>query len=344
MSVWYSWKRPKTIKVTLLEMIKAGTHIPFMRMKTTAAALSMAAVVASVALFGIKGLNYGIDFRGGSMIMVETPQRVDPGVYRDALSTLELGDVAVQEISDPGKAIEGNTTGSVVVRIEQHNDGPVAHRDSLNDVTATIVDKVEGAKILATDTVGAKVSGELVTAGILAVLLAIGGVLVYIWLRFEWQFSVGAVVALAHDVTLTIGVFSLLGLEFNLSIIAAILTIVGYSLNDTVVVYDRVRENLRKFKKMTLPDLIDQSLNETLSRTLMTSITTLLALIALYVLGGPVMAGFTFAMIWGVVVGTYSSVFVAAPILVRLGVKRDWSKVDPDAAGGGVQFGSAESP
>ena len=278
------------------------------------------------------------------MIMAETPVRTDPGDYRAALADLDLGDVAVQEISDPGKALEGDTSGSVVVRIEQHDDGPEAHRESLNAVKAAIETGIPEVKILATDTVGAKVSGELVTAGILAVLFAIGGVLVYIWLRFEWQFSVGAVVALAHDVALTIGVFSLLGLEFNLSIIAAILTIVGYSLNDTVVVYDRVREKLRKYKKMPLPDLIDFALNKTLSRTLMTSITTLLALIALYVLGGPVMQGFTFAMIWGVVIGTYSSVFVAAPILVQLGVKRDWSKPDPDAAGGGVQFGTPDAP
>ena len=343
-SLWYSWKRPKTFKVNAIEMVKSGTKIGFMRLKMAAAVCSIAAVVASAALFGIKGLNYGIDFRGGSMIMTETPERVDPGVYRDALSDLDLGDVAVQEISDPGAALGGETTGSVVVRIEQHDDGAEAHRASLNLVTEALTGKIDGLKILATDTVGAKVSGELVTAGIMAVLLAIGGVLVYIWLRFEWQFSVGAVVALAHDVALTIGVFSLLGLEFNLSIIAAILTIVGYSLNDTVVVYDRVRENLRKYKKMSLTELLDLSLNETLSRTLMTSLTTLLALIALYVLGGPVMLGFTFAMIWGVLVGTYSSVFVASPILEYLGVKRDWSKVDPDAAGGGVQFGTPDSP
>jgi len=261
----------------------------------------------------------------------------------------------VQEISDPGKVIEGDTTSTVVVRINQQDDDPKIHREAINAVEAAIAGAEEtadgpavtgaiaGAKIMASDTVGAKVSGELVTAGILAVVLAIGGVLIYIWLRFEWQFSVGAVVALAHDVALTIGVFSLLSLEFNLSIIAAILTIVGYSLNDTVVVYDRVRENLRKYKKMLLPELLDQSLNETLARTLMTSVTTLLALGALFVLGGPVMQGFTFAMIWGVIVGTYSSIFVAAPILDWLGVKRDWSKATGEGPAG-VQFGDPNTP
>ena len=258
------------------------------------------------------------------------------------MADLDLGDVQVQEISDPGKVIEGDTTSTVVVRINQQSDEPKIHREAVNGASTAITSTIEGAKILAEDTVGAKVSGELVTAGVLAVVLAIGGVLVYIWLRFEWQFSVGAVVALTHDVALTIGVFSLLGLEFNLSIIAAILTIVGYSLNDTVVVYDRMRENLRKYKKMLLPELIDLSLNETLARTLMTSLTTLLALIALYVLGGPVMQGFTFAMIWGVLVGTYSSIFVASPILEYLGVKRDWSKATGEGPAG-VTFGEPDA-
>lgn len=342
-SIWYKWKRPKTVNVTLVKMVRSGTNINFLRLKVAAAILSLVAVIASGALFATKGLNYGIDFRGGSIIMVETPEYTDPGEYRAALADLELGDVAVQEISDPGKVIEGDTTSTVVVRIEQQNDDPVLNREAINAVSSTISAEIAGAKILAEDTVGAKVSGELVTAGIMAVVLAIGGVLVYIWLRFEWQFSVGAVVALAHDVALTIGVFSLLGLEFNLSIIAAILTIVGYSLNDTVVVYDRVREKLRKFKKMELGDLINMALNKTLSRTLMTSITTLIALIALFVLGGPAMQGFTFAMIWGVVIGTYSSVFVAAPILEYLGVKRDWSKVTGEGTAG-VQFGSPDAP
>ncbi|MHA1165906.1 MAG: protein translocase subunit SecF, partial [Alphaproteobacteria bacterium] len=175
------------------------------------------------------------------------------------------------------------------------------------------------------EVVGPTVSGELIQSGAIAVLVAIFSVLLYIWFRFEWQFSAGAVAALVHDVVLTIGLFCLLQLEFGLSIIAAILTIVGYSLNDTVVVFDRVRENLRKFKKMPLSELLDLSINDTLSRTILTSVTTLVALLSLYIFGGQVIRGFTFAMIWGVIVGTYSSVFVASPLLLMLGVKREWS-------------------
>ncbi|MEM9234315.1 MAG: protein translocase subunit SecF, partial [Pseudomonadota bacterium] len=177
-----------------------------------------------------------------------------------------------------------------------------------------------------TDVVGPTVSGELIQKGVTAMVIAIGMMLVYIWFRFEWQFSLGAILALVHDVVLTVGVFSIIQLDFTLSIIAALLTIIGYSMNDTVVVYDRIRENLRKYKKMPLHELIDMSINQTLARTIMTSVTTLLALFALFVFGGDVLRGFSFALIWGVVIGTYSSVFIASPILLRTGVKRDWSK------------------
>jgi preprotein translocase SecF subunit len=190
------------------------------------------------------------------------------------------------------------------------------------------------------ESVGPKVSGELIRTAVIAVIAAIFAVLFYIWLRFEWQFSVGAVAALIHDIVLTIGIFSLLQIKFDLAIIAALLTIVGYSLNDTVVVFDRVRENLRKYKKMELQKVLNLSINETLSRTVMTSVTTLLALISLFVLGGDVIRGFVFAMIWGVIVGTYSSVFIASNILLRLGVKRDWSK---PSAGAGTQFSGIDA-
>jgi preprotein translocase subunit SecD len=190
------------------------------------------------------------------------------------------------------------------------------------------------------ESVGPKVSGELITAAVIAVALAIAAVLFYIWLRFEWQFAVGAVVALVHDVALTVGVFSELQIQFDLAIIAALLTIVGYSLNDTVVVFDRVRENLRKYKQKPLREVLNISINETLSRTMMTSVTTLLALLALYVLGGDVIRGFVFAMIWGVIVGTYSSIFVASTFLMWLGVKRDWSKPDANA---GTQFANVDA-
>ncbi|MDC3300467.1 protein translocase subunit SecF, partial [bacterium] len=191
------------------------------------------------------------------------------------------------------------------------------------------------------ESVGPEVSGELVKAAITAVLAALGAVLFYIWLRFEWQFSVGAIAALLHDIVITIGIFCLLQIKFDLAIIAALLTIVGYSLNDTVVVFDRVRENLRKYKTTPLKDLLNMSINETLSRTVMTSLTTLIALISLFVLGGDVIRGFVFAMIWGVIIGTYSSVFVASSILLRLGVKRDWDKSNDGKAG--TQFAGIDA-
>ena len=190
------------------------------------------------------------------------------------------------------------------------------------------------------ESVGPKVSGELIQTAIIAVVLAVLAILLYIWLRFEWQFAVGAVLALTHDVILTIGIFSELQIKFDLAIIAALLTIVGYSINDTVIVFDRVRENLRKYKKKELKEVLNTSINETLSRTLMTSFTTLLALIALFVLGGDVIRGFVFAMIWGVIIGTYSSIFVASALLLVLGVKRDWSKKDPTA---GTKYGHIDT-
>ena len=189
----------------------------------------------------------------------------------------------------------------------------------------------EDIKFVSVESVGPKVSGELIRTAIIAVILAISAVLFYIWIRFEWQFAVGAISALIHDVILTIGIFSLLQIKFDLAIIAAILTIVGYSLNDTVVVFDRVRENLRKFKKRSLIEVMNLSINETMSRTVMTSVTTLLALVSLFVLGGDVIRGFVFAMIWGVVVGTYSSIFIASAILLWTGVKRDWTKPNAEA-------------
>ena len=209
------------------------------------------------------------------------------------------------------------------------------------EVEAALRAVVPDIKIVSVESVGPKVSGELIQTAVIAVLLAIAAVLVYIWLRFEWQFALGAVAALVHDVVLTIGLFSELQIQFDLAIIAALLTIVGYSLNDTVVVFDRVRENLRKYKRKPLKEVMNISINETLSRTVMTSVTTLIALVALIVLGGDVIRGFVFAMLWGVIVGTYSSVFVASAILLKLGVKRDWSK--PDAGATGNQFANVDA-
>jgi preprotein translocase SecF subunit len=301
--------------------------------------LSAVLVVASLVIYLFDGLNYGIDFRGGTMITVATVEEPDVGGIRQSIGQLGLGDSAVTRVYDPAGELSGATPNQVSIRIEQSDDDPQIQLAAITSVKDALSAAYPGIQFLQTDSVGAKVSGELIFAGIVAVLAAVGAVLFYIWLRFEWQFAVGAVAALIHDVALTIGVFSLVGLEFNLAIIAAILTIVGYSLNDTVVVFDRVRENLRKFKKTELKDVLNMSINETLSRTFMTSATTLVALIALFVFGGDVIRGFTFAMIWGVVVGTYSSIFVASAILLRLGVDRDGG----EGSKAGTQFANVDA-
>ena len=310
-----------------MRFLPSGTKIRFISFHKLSFVVSGLLMVASLGLFFAVGLNYGIDFRGGTLIEIRSKSGpADLKSLRSQLGGLGLGDVQIQEF--------GEKT-DVLIRIEQQPGGEKNQQQAIQKVKSTLGDTVDYRRV---EVVGPTVSGELIQSGAIAVVVAILAVLIYIWLRFEWQFSVGAVAALVHDVVLTIGVFCALQLEFGLSIIAAILTIVGYSLNDTVVVYDRVRENLRKYKKMALPELIDLSVNETLSRTILTSVTTLLALFSLYIFGGEVIRGFTFAMIWGVIVGTYSSIFVAAPLLLRLEVKRDWSglggaKVKEPAAG-----------
>ncbi len=301
--------------------------------------LGLSAVLMLMAFgsFMVRGLSYGIDFRGGTTIRTESAIAVDIGVYRDAITPLGLGDVVISEVFDPGFRADQHVA---MVRIQAQDEQESINTDTIESVEAALKIVLPDIKFVSVESVGPKVSGELVQTAVLAVALAIGAVLIYIWLRFEWQFALGAVVALIHDVLLTIGIFSELQIKFDLAIIAALLTIVGYSLNDTVVVFDRVRENLRKYKKMPLKDILNLSINETLSRTLMTSVTTLLALIALFVLGGDVIRGFVFAMIWGVIVGTYSSIFVASAILLYLGVKRDWSKPDKTA---GNQFANVDA-
>lgn len=298
-----------------LKLIAADTKIEFVRYRLMAFVLSALLLIGSVGAFISNGLNFGIDFKGGTLIEISSDIEIDIAQLREQLTGLNIGEVQIQQFGTPSDAL---------IRVSADEAAETAE-GGLSAVES-IRNELQGRfEIRRVEIVGPQVSGELIQTGILAVLAAIVSMLIYIWFRFEWQFSVGAVLALIHDVVLTIGIFSLLQLDFNLSILAAILTIVGYSMNDTVVVYDRVRENLRKFKKMPLDDLLNVAINETLSRTVMTSVTTLIALIALYTLGGEVIRGFTFAMIWGVVVGTYSSVFVASPLLLYLGVKRDWS-------------------
>jgi preprotein translocase subunit SecF len=298
-----------------LKLVPAKTEIGFIPHRRLAMVLSTLLIIGSIAAFMMNGLNFGIDFRGGTLIEASAEEAVDIGALRDRLGAMQLGEVQIQEF---GKETD------VLIRIAEA-EGATDTSNDLSAVQRVRNELAEGFDIRRVEIVGPQVSAELIQTGLFAVLAAIVSMLIYIWFRFEWQFSVGAVLALVHDVVLTIGIFALLQLDFNLSILAAILTIVGYSMNDTVVVYDRVRENLRKYKKMDLAELLDIAINETLSRTVMTSVTTLLALLALYTLGGEVIRGFTFAMIWGVIVGTYSSIFIASPLLMMLGVKRDWS-------------------
>ena len=284
-------------------------------------------ITSSVGLFLTKGLNYGIDFQGGILMEVRTDKAADISVMRTTLGNLGLGEVALQEFGQPT---------DVLIRVQRQEGGEGAQQAAVEKVKATLGLSVDYRR---TEFVGPKVSEELFWDGVMAVSLAILAILVYIWFRFEWQFGLGAIVALTHDVLSTIGIFALLGLEFNLATVAAILTIAGYSINDTVVVYDRVRENLRKYKKKDFGELLNDSVNQTLSRTVMTSVTTLLALLALYFLGGTVIKDFSFAMIWGVIIGTYSSICLAVPMLMYLNVHRggalageDDDDVDPGTA------------
>lgn len=283
----------------------------FIRWRLVFFAFSVVLVLASLGFYFARGLNYGIDFEGGVLVEVRTPVPADLGAMRATLGGLDLGEVTLQEFGAPT---------DVLVRVQKQEGGEAAQQLAVEAVRKALGDNVEYRRV---EFVGPKVGSELIRAGITAVLLAIVAMLIYIWFRFEWQFGVGAVLALAHDVLATIGIFAFFQLEFNLSTVAAVLTIAGYSINDTVVVYDRVRENLRKYKRMPLDRLFNASINETLSRTIRTSVTTLLALFALYFFGGEVIAGFSFAMIFGVVIGTYSSVCIAVPLILYLNLRRD---------------------
>ena len=320
-----------------LKLVRDNTSNDFFAKARIWLGISLVMMVVALGSFLIQGLNYGIDFQGGTSIRTQSEVVVDVASYRAALVPLELGDVSITEVFDPSFEANQNVA---MVRIQAQ-----AGEESVTNETITAVqDALRGVSPNITfpsvESVGPKVSGELIQTAFVAVALAVVAILLYIWMRFEWQFAVGAVLALTHDVALTIGIFSELQIKFDLAIIAALLTIVGYSINDTVIVFDRVRENLRKYKKLPLKDVLNKSINETLSRTLMTSVTTMLALLALFVLGGDVIRGFVFAMMWGVLIGTYSSIFVASAALLVLGVKRDWSKPDSTA---GNQFSNVDA-
>lgn len=318
-----------------LKLVPDDTDFNFLGPWRYTFGLSMVLVVASLIGFFVVGLNFGIDFLGGTSIRTEATQPVDIAAYRAAITPLGVGDVSISEVFDPTYGPERNVA---MVRIQAQDGAEAVRPEVLAQVEAALKGHDPSLHFTSVESVGPKVSGELVQDAVLAVLVALAGVLVYIWLRFEWQFAVGAVIALIHDLILTIGVFTVLQLRFDLAIIAALLTIVGYSINDTVVVFDRMRENLIKFKQRPVIEVMNLSLNETLSRTLMTSFTTLIALFALFVLGGDVIRGFVFAMIWGIFVGTWSSVYVASVIVNFLGIKRDWGTKPADKAG--TQFGN----
>ena len=260
-------------------------------------------------------MNLGIDFKGGTVIEMQFDKKYSATNIREALIQQELGDVKVKEFGN-------NQTFLAIFEKKSGKSDFIPNVKTQLEKSLT-----ETINFRRVEMVGPKISKELTKSGIYAVIIALILMLFYIWLRFEWQFSLGSILALLHDVMLTLGAFSIIGFEFNLSIIAAILTIVGYSMNDTVVIYDRIRENLKKDDKSDLLDLINISVNETLPRTLKTSITTLLALIAIYFFGGEILRGFSFALIWGVIVGTYSSIFIAAPLILIFNVKRDWNEV-----------------
>ena len=320
-----------------LRLVPKDTNYDFFSRSKLWLGFSALLMIASFLSFLSQGLNFGIDFRGGTTLRTDSALPVDVAAYRGALQQLNLGDVTITEVFDPNFRDDQNVT---MIRIQAQDGQEAVSSEIVEAARAALSVVAPDIVFVSVESVGPKVSGELIQTAVIAVILAIGAVLVYIWLRFEWQFAIGAVAALVHDVLLTIGVFSIVQIRFDLAIIAALLTIVGYSLNDTVVVFDRVRENLRKFKKRPLQEVMNVSINETLARTVMTSVTTLLALIALFVLGGDVIRGFIFAMIWGVVVGTYSSIFVASAILLRLGVKRDWSKPDVNS---GNQYANVDA-
>lgn len=322
-----------------LKLVPGNTAIDFFKYARVTFGASVAAVILSLIVWLAIGLNFGIDFLGGTTIRTESSQPVDVGSYRSALQTLDLGDVSITEVFDPTFEAGRHVA---MIRIQAQPGEEAITPDvvlSIEDALRSAIDRDMSFPLV--ESVGPKVSGELIWTAILAVSASLVAILFYIWLRFEWQFAIGAVVALFHDVLLTIGIFSLFQIKFDLAVIAALLTIIGYSINDTVVIFDRLRENLIKYKKMPLRDVMNLSVNETLSRTILTSGTTLLALVAMLILGGDVIRGFVFAIAWGIVVGTYSSVYVAKNVVLFLGTKRDWSKPDPGA--GGTRFGNADA-
>ncbi|KAA0581439.1 protein translocase subunit SecF [Azospirillum sp. B21] len=296
-----------------LRLVPDNTKIPFMNGRIAGLVVSAVLSLASVFLYFYPGLNYGIDFRGGIVIEARTPQAADFSSLRHTLTGLGMGQVALQEFGSPQ---------DVLIRLERQPGDDAAQQVAADKVRSTLAETLPGTQVRRVEAVGASVSGELFANGMLALGLAMLAMLIYIWFRFEWQFGFGAVVTLLLDITKIIGFYAITGLQFNLVAVAAILTIMGYSVNDKVVVYDRMRENLRIYKKMPLRDLIDRSINETLNRTLGTSMSTLLSIIPLALFGGEALQDFGIVLIFGIFLATSSSIFIAAPILLFLGENR----------------------
>jgi preprotein translocase subunit SecF len=310
----------------LLKLVPDNTNIDFMRYRNVALVLSILVTIASLTLVGIRGLNLGVDFLGGQMVRVTFERSVDVEQLRNDVGALNLGEAGIQQ-SGGAKSFQ--------IRLPKPEGGEAAANKAASQVRAMLVQKYPGSRVDSVETVSGKVSEELAWDGGLSITLAMIGIAVYIWFRFEWQFGVGALVTLFHDVAMTLGFFSLTQLQVDLNVVAAILTIVGYSLNDTVVIYDRIRENLRKFRKMQIVPLLNLSLNETLSRTMVTSLSILLALGMLLLLGPEVIFGLTIAIFIGIFVGTYSSIYISSPVLVWLGVKPDsFVRADEEQAPG----------
>lgn len=305
----------------LLKLVPDNTNIDFMRVRNIALILSILATVASLVLVGVRGLNLGIDFVGGQLIRVTFEQPVDIEELRGKVETLNVGDASIQEFGD---------SKTYQIRLPKPEGPDSAANEVVTKVRAFLPQAYPGAKVGAGESVSGKVSGELAWDGALAISLAMLGIAIFIWFRFEWHFGVGALVTLFHDVSMVLGFFALTQLPVDLNIVAAFLAIVGYSLNDTVVIYDRIRENLRKYRKMEIVALLNFSLNETLSRTIVTSLSIMLALAVLLVLGPPVLFGLTVAILLGTFIGTYSSIYISSPALVWLGLKPDSFLRDED--------------
>ena len=292
----------------ILKIIKSETNIKFMKIKKITLFLSLTLFLLSLGSIIFKGLNLGIDFTGGTLIEARFDKKINLNDLRIKMNKLDLGEIQLQTI--------GNQN-DVVIRVQEKQISSEKQSEAIEIIKNSLKENL--VEYRRTEYVGPKVGGELVNAGIIAVIFSLFGILIYIWLRFQWNFALGAIIALIHDVILTLGFFSFLKLDFNLATVAAVLTIAGYSINDTVVIYDRIRESMRKYKQSSFDDVINISLNGTLSRTLTTSLTTLLALGALFIFGGIVISSFIIALIWGVLIGTYSSLYVASPILAFLG-------------------------